>query len=431
MKIKKYLYILISGLIVGVVFSYITNSSAASSHNYVGNFILPKQSSIHFYNKQSNFDNYKKIDQTINKFIKQWEIEGVSVAISKDGKLVFAKGFGFADRDSSIVVEPFNLFRIASVSKLITAIGIMKLVDEDKLKLNDRVFGAGGILNYEPYTNYVDKRAEDIEIIQLLNHSAGWTTRWGDPLFIPHSIARQSNSEFPLSQEDIITFMLGRRLHFAPGTASYYSNLGFIILEKVIESVSGLKYEDYIKNEILYPLDVYDMKIGGSFMHEREHLEVKYYEPVDHILVEKFDAFGEMVTESYGGNDIKTLGAAGGWIASSTDLLKILNALDYELDGFNILSKESLKLMTQIDTTGFQPLGWRAIKPDMWYRTGTLAGMYAIMVRQSDGFSYVFLSNTSTWKGTTLSDDIQRMMKRLLGNVSDWKVIDENFIFSN
>ncbi len=429
MQLKKYLYILISGLLIGVIFSYITKTSATTHETeYISP--LPVYSSTHFTNEQSNYPNYEIIDRTLNNFINRWEISGASLSISKDGKLVFAKGYGWADKEEGVIVEPFNLFRIASISKLITAIGIMKLVDENQLKLTDKVFGTDGLLNFYPYTDYIDKRVEEIEIVQLLNHSAGWTTHWGDPLFIPQSIARQTNKQLPLNQDDIIQFMLNKRLHFTPGTASFYSNLGFIILEKVIEKITMVKYEDYIKSEILYPLDIYDMTIGGSYYHEKQELEVKYYEPEDHILVEKFDNFGQMVPESYGGNDIKTLGAAGGWIASSTDLLKILNTLDYEQNNFNILSEESLKQMTKQDTTGFQPIGWRSVNSQTWYRTGTLAGMYAIMVRENNGFSYVLLFNTSTWKGTTLSDDVQKMMNRLFYAVKDWNIIDEEFIIS-
>ncbi|HJX70556.1 MAG TPA: serine hydrolase domain-containing protein, partial [Bacteroidales bacterium] len=85
------------------------------------------------------------IDSIFNDFLSRMQIKGASVAIAKNGRLIFAKGFGFADEEDSIKAEPKNLFRIASVSKLITAITVMKLNEEGRIDLDDKVFGPNGI----------------------------------------------------------------------------------------------------------------------------------------------------------------------------------------------------------------------------------------------------------------------------------------------
>ena len=109
-------------------------------------------------------------DRNFERFREQNNLKGLAVAIVKNEKLVFAKGYGYADIDKKISTSPDQLFRIASVSKLVTAITIMKLVENGKLKLDGKVFGKYGILNDEKYLQIKDKRLENITVRNLLNH---------------------------------------------------------------------------------------------------------------------------------------------------------------------------------------------------------------------------------------------------------------------
>ncbi len=88
-----------------------------------------------------------RFDSVMESFIRRWQVSGASVALVKHGKLVYAKGYGLADKENNEPVQPTHLFRIASISKLVTAVGIMKLVESNQLSLNDTVFGENGILN--------------------------------------------------------------------------------------------------------------------------------------------------------------------------------------------------------------------------------------------------------------------------------------------
>lgn len=117
-----------------------------------------------------------KIDTIIADFMRQWSLKGVSVAVSQDEKLAYAKGFGYADVANNEKVSPQHLFRIASVSKLITATAIMKMVEEKQLKLTDKIFGREGILN--EYTQIKDARALQIEVEHLLTHTSGWKNKF-------------------------------------------------------------------------------------------------------------------------------------------------------------------------------------------------------------------------------------------------------------
>lgn len=359
---------------------------------------------------------YEVIDKSLKSFFRrEWLNGGMQVAISKNGKVVYSKGYGYSNVEDSIEMQPYNRMRIASVSKLITAIAIMHLVEQGKIYLDQRVFGFFGILNDEIYLTYKDKRITDITVRQLLNHSGGWTTRWGDPMFMPHSIARQMGKKLPISMQDIIRFMLEKRIHFTPGTASIYCNFGYGVLGEIIAKVSGMPYEDYVKSEILAPLGIYDMQLGYSFKHQALPNEAYYYEADTSACALNYNSDTTIyVRRSYGGTDINTLGAAGGWVASATDLLKIALAIDGFDDVPDILSKESISEMTKHDL-GFDPIGWRSTKGDStWYRSGTLAATTAMIARHPNNVNYVILMNTGNHRGPELATVVKLIMDQII-----------------
>lgn len=381
---------------------------------------IPEFTSQRIPDSFSNDPDFSAFDQRINTFLNKWNIVGASVAVAKDDKLLFAKGYGLADKESQTPAESYNLFRVASVSKLVTAVGIMKLIENNQLTLESKVFGKDGILNDSCYLNYVDKRVELITVHQLLEHSAGWTPRYGDHMFMPTVIAQKLNKALPISKNDIIEFALMHRLHFQPGSYSSYSNLGYMILGEVISKVSGQEYESYIKKEVLFPLGIYDMCLGGSHKDEKKELEVSYYEPDTTLLVEDYTGSGQMVLRSYGGNDIRTLGAAGGWIASATDLMKLMLAIDGNQRFSDILSPETIQLMVNPETPQKSPLGWRKVNENEWVRTGTLASTSAILVHRKDALSYVFVINTGSWKGADFTRELERCMNSAIPSIQNW-----------
>jgi len=220
----------------------------------------------------------EKMDRIISTFQKKWGIKGISVAVTKDGRLVYAKGFGYADEKNGELVDAHNQFRLASVSKLVTAIAIMQLNEQERFDLDDPVFGPDGILNDSIYRNYSDPDVEDITVRHLLTHTSGWSRKSGDPMFQPHLIARKMKTGLPVTNETTIQYVLKRKLNSTPGSKYSYSNVGYVILGKVIEKVTKMAYEDYVKLNILYPLNIWDMKLGSSFYEDKTINEVSYYE---------------------------------------------------------------------------------------------------------------------------------------------------------
>jgi len=373
------------------------------------------------FNKLIEEQNSGVIDGIMEKFRAQNGLKGVTVAIVKDEKLIFTKGYGYANEEAQIQASPTHLFRIASVSKLITAVAIMKLVENSKISLDSKVFGKYGILNDEPFLHIKDRRLEKITIRNLLNHSGGWTQHYGDLAFLPKVVAKGVGESLPVNIDSYIKFVTTHKVHFEPGSHSAYSNLGYVILGKVISKVSGTDYETFVKKEVLEPAGINDMQLGKSFPEEALPNEVKYYQPEDGQPIESYDGSGRMVPKIYGGNDIHLLSSAGGWLSSAIDLMKLIIVIDSESGVKDILSSESIREMTCVRTPKLDPLGWRATNErGEWWRTGTLLGASALVKRQPDGYSWVILSNTSTYKGPHLAVEMNRVMSHILSKVNKW-----------
>ncbi len=364
------------------------------------------------------------IDNALLRFMRSESLlGGASVAVSYRGRLVYAKGLGYSDLADSIEMQPYNIMRVASVSKLITAVAVMKLYEAGWLDLDQKVFGREGILNDSIYLNYKDRRFEEVTVYQLLNHSGGWTARWGDPMFMPNSIAMQTNKSLPISMQDILLFMQEKRVHFSPGSGSVYSNFGYGLLGLVIEKVAGTSYEEFVKSQVLEPLGIFDMQIGHSHLEDRLPREVLYYELDTTELVPDFATGKPISRRAYGATDIHTLGAAGGWVASASDLLKLVLTIDGLQSIPDQLTTATVDTMTH-HAEAFDPIGWRTTAGDCWYRTGTLAATSAIIGRLDNEVCYVVLLNCSNYRGPNLASMLKLCMNRAIERIDTWPEVD-------
>ena len=398
------------------------NPGAIESSSLLVDKLIPYN--VRLTNSSSEGSEFTGAEKTVNTFLRKWSIAGASIAIAKDGRLIFARGFGLADTASKTETQPYSQFRIASISKLVTAVGIMKLVEEGKLSLTDTVFGPSGILNDPYFSEPKDKRVYSITVEELLSHEAGWTQRYGDQMFMPLIIAEKMGVKPPVDTKTIVRFALDKRLHYTPGKGKAYSNLGYGVLGLIIEKVSGMSYENFCKQTLLEPLGIYDMKIAGNLHSEKAPFEVTYYVPSDIILKPSIYGTGELVSPSYGGNDIRSLGGAGAWIATAPDLMRLLLAVDGFKTRPDILNDQNIRFMTD-NNNGFAPVGWKATTLDgTWWRTGSFPGSAGMMKRQSDGISWVVLFNSSAWNGPEIYSYINNMMTRVISQISPLPDID-------
>jgi len=403
-------------LLIAALLCLVTINPGAKENNLdLVDKLVP--ANVRLTNEISSGQEFAMAENTINAFIKKWNIAGASVAIAKDGKLIYAHGFGYADTATKTETQPYSQFRIASISKLVTATAIMKLKEEGKLSLTDSVFGPRGILNDPYFSNPKDKRVYSITVAHLLSHEGGWTQRYGDQMFMPSVIAEDMRVKLPIDIKTIVRFALNKRLHYTPGKGKAYSNLGYSILGLVIEKVSGMPYEEYCRKEIFEPLGIYDMKIAGNMQSDRAPFEVTYYIPSDVKLKPSIYGTGEMMPPCYGGNDITSLGGAGGWIATSPDLMRLMLAVDGFATRPDILSDDDIRFMTD-NNNGYAPVGWKSTVMDgTWWRTGSFPGSAGMMKRQSDGLSWIILFNSSAWNGPEIYSYVSNMMNRAISRI--------------
>jgi CubicO group peptidase (beta-lactamase class C family) len=339
-------------------------------------------------------------DLLIRNFMKTWNIQGGAVAITKNGKLIYSKGFGYTDKRKRRAAKPDDLYRIASVSKPITSIAIMKLIEEGKLALTDTVFGEGKILDAPYYSEVIsDKRIYDITVQQLLEHTAGWDRNTKcdgyshfDPAFFPLHVADVEHAPNPVGDSTLIRFCLEKGLNHVPGNTFSYSNVGYLVLGKIIEKASGMPYENYVKTHIFQPLSIHDIHLGKNLAADKFKRETEYFGNSSTLSCY---GDGSRVPWQYGGFNLEAMNAHGGWVASAPDLTKLILAVDGLEMNPDILSAASIKCMgTSSDANSHYAKGWSVNKNNNWWHTGSLDGTATFVCKTNNGYTWAFLFNS-------------------------------------
>lgn len=382
-------------------------------------------------NSMSDSPQLEDMENKIKRYLLRWEINGAQIAVTRNDSLLYVKGFGWADMEKKQEMQPSNIMRLASVSKLLTAVGVMRLAEAGTLKLSDHVFGPKGILNDTAFTNAIkDQRYLDITVEQLLRHKAGFTTGAGDPMFSTRYIMMQNRLTTPPDNNTLMKILLKRRLGFTPGTAKRYSNVGYTLLSMIIEKKTRMSYEDYMRKFVFEPAGCYDFHIAGSYEKDRRRNEVKYYMHKGSEPVYEYNNSGRMVEKCYGENDIPNLKGAGAWCASAAELSRLVASIDLLPGVKDILSKKSVEFMTREMPDHDFSIGWNFCPKDRpWIRTGSLSGTSALVLRYPDGECWILITNTSTWKGHGFSNDTMRLFERLRQENRD-KFPKRNLFFS-
>lgn len=416
---KRYVLILAAAVVCGVQCILFGSGRCSSSEAGIDETCYRLNDSL--YNALSDMESTEKMERYIRNWMARNEIRGASLAVMKNEHLVYCKGFGWADKEREIPAEVGDIYRIASASKLITAVGIMKLCDEGLLTLDTKVFGPEGVLNDPQFSEIKDKRAEQITVRQLLNHTSGFSRRLGDPMFRITDIMRWEKMDHSPSADELIAFQLRQKLRDKPGGAPQYSNIGYLVLSRVIEKVSDVSYEEYLQEHVLRPAGCYDMHIAHNYYDERFPHEVKYYgsDPDDEI--EAFDGSGTMKPRHYGGNNITGLQGAGAWVCSAVELLRLVASIDGKPGVPDILSPQSVAEMKRIARKGDYALGWARYnsKTGSLVRTGTMSGTCAY-IESRGNTSYVFITNTSHYRGASFTNSIGRMVQTAMSRVTEW-----------
>ena len=394
---KLYLIGIKSALLTAIVITLLSGGKSSEAEQ-------PKKSDYPqlnrlISNEDSEIDELRALDKKIERYMTKWWIKGASLTITRNDSLIYAKGYGWADEEKGIEMQPGHIMRMASVSKLMTAVGIMVLQDRGLLNIKDTVFGPDGILCDSLYSSHIkDKKHYRITVEHLLRHQGGF---YRDPVFSSRDVKHQMGLDHAPEKEDYFKLVLSHRLRYLPGSVHKYSNFGYILLSEIIERVSGKPYEQFMKEDVFAPAGCYDMHIAGTYYTDKRDNEVRYYtHEGDGKYIEEYNDSGIMVERCYGGNNIPLLSGAGAWCGSTLEIARLVACIDGQDEIPDIISKEAVRQMTQYFDKSTFSLGWNDTTPGLgWSRSGTLSGTCALVKRFPDGECWVMITNTSTWKG--------------------------------
>lgn len=325
--------------------------------------------------------------------------------MAKDGKLLLAKGYGWADRDSKTAVTAQTLFRMGSINKTLTAIVVHQLVQDQQLTLDQAVAPLLAKVGIAPSRDG-DSRWAGVTVRHLLQHSGGMDReKSGDPFFQPtlRDEARRQGVA-PVSCEAIIKDTLERPLDFTPGERFAYSNTGYCMLGKVVEAVSGEPIGRRIGRTLLQPIIGKDFLSGKSL--DALPGETRYHsfagEP-NATAAPGLRAWAG-VAAPYGSYSIENMDALGSWVATPTDVLKVFLAID-GARGTRLLSADTLRAMLAEPNLSSVPSGQRKFyglgvevaktkQGANWWHGGSQPGVQTLALRTAAGYAWVIAFNS-------------------------------------
>ena len=371
------------------------------------------------------------LNELMRRTLKENNIPGATLAVSYRGELLFARGFGYSEVDTNTAMPAAANMRIASVSKPITAVAILLLVQDGKLKLDQHALE---LLEQHPSYSFKtqdavksDPRWSTISVRHLLNHSAGWNRQKSkDTVFQLVTVTQQLELKKLARNNDILQYQFRLPLDFDPGSQYDYSNVGYCMLGRIIEAASGQTYEQFVTERILSVAGMTQTRLGKTRLSDRAADEVRYYTQqitqtpaVWELATKKKGATFEMVAPTYGQWDLEVMDSFGGWTSTAQDLVQFVDAIDSEKSP--LLSEESRRLMLEpppftdrSSAAVWYGLGWniRTVGDDSrrnYWHTGSFAGTSSLLVRRHDGYSWAVIFNVDrTLKGDRCTDIVDQ-----------------------
>ncbi|MFN7930052.1 MAG: serine hydrolase domain-containing protein [Blastocatellia bacterium] len=252
----------------------------------------------------------ERIEQTIQQELQKSGAPGAAVAIELDGRIIFAKGFGYADVEGKVPFTAQTVSRIGSISKTFTALAVMQLVEQGKIKLDDEV---------QAYVPSFPKKSAPITIRQLLGHQGGIRHYQGDEML--------SNKHYDTVEAALAIFK-DDPLIAEPGTKYSYTTYGYNLLSRVVEAASGMSFCDYVQQRILTPLG----------------LKQTYFDEPARIIAQRarnYTKRKDSPLENAPAVDQSNKWGGGGLVSTVEDLLRYADSYDQR----KLLKAETIELM--------------------------------------------------------------------------------------
>ena len=351
-----------------------------------------------FANSQTPVERLQtELEPKIATEVQQQRLPGFAIGVIKDGKLVYAKGFGVSKLGGSAPITSKSLFHMASVTKTFVATSIMQLVEAGKIDLD------APLTRYLPYFRMADDRYKTITIRQMLSHVSGIPDvddyHWDKPEYDAGALERFVRSMAP------------QKLIFAPGEKFAYSNAAYEALGDVIAKVSGESFEDYVQHHILTPLG---MKDSTLLVREAnpQLLTSPHVMSGGQIVVSKIFPYNRAHSPS------STL------YSSIEDMSRwaMANLNRGELDGRRILKRETVDTMWQPVTDAFslkEGISWFMTEQVghrfVLHSGGDVGFRSLVMLAPDDGVAVVAMSNFAPESRDFVRDFTNGAMRIMLG----------------
>ncbi len=375
---------------------------------------------------------FEPFNAAMMRLIQEWNLPGGSLAVSHNGRILLVRGYGLANKSTGERVTPATKFRLGSMSKPITAVAILKLVEEGRLGLDDKVLPLLGDLG--PGADAIrDPRVHAITVRHLLQHTGGFDRAVsGDVVFMPHAgaaLARQKATGSPTCQI-ILRDALEGRLDFDPGSRFAYSNLGYCILGRIIERASGMSYGEFVRSRLLGPAGASGLRLGQTMATAPD--EATYYDYPEAPKVRAMPGVAEgMVPAPYGAFAVENMDAYGAWVSAPIDYLRFLLAINGQR-GPRLINEASVrKMLSRPDIPGtdaaepkFYGLGFSVRdlggNAKNWWHSGVQPGFYSFALRTARGHSWVSAFNSSPRDRETFFRDLDASLWAAASHVGRW-----------
>ncbi len=256
---------------------------------------------------------FEQLDEKFQEIVKQDHIPSLAISIVKDGKELFSKSYGYKDVAKKELANLDTLYRIASCSKSFTAMGILQLVDQEKLQLQDP------IAKYLPMLNF-PQSDNPITIHHLLNQTSGIPdTGYVEKIHRKHILL--DNSVEPITtKKEYYDFINGiKEFLLPPGTRFMYSNSNYFLLGEIIENVSGISYEKFMDNSIFKPLNMSRSTFSDAVIDKDTNKQTQY--------IVKPNTEGKIETLQRNIPGSECLSAAGGLFTTTNEINNYMNTL--------------------------------------------------------------------------------------------------------
>ena len=401
------------------------------------------------------------LDDAMEVLMKGKDVNAASLTVARHGQVKLSRGYTWAPPEFPITL-PNARFRIASASKAVTAVAVMKMLEDpiitgmkggglQALTLDTPVFQINGMPDLPAAYG---ASAQQMTIRDLLRHRAGWDRNVWEPLYSDTTVAGALSVSLPLSRQDMIEYMTSPALWPTPndpssigyvnnpGSAWTYSNFGFSLLAELIEVIKDQPYEDYVRRNVLVPVGAHDTFLGrtarllkrtdpdeviytaGGSTNPRWYVSDSNYDPMNAgnpttaSRVDDAEPGSLFPTTSYGRFNIHTIDAAGGWVSTTPDMVKLLRSFDpYDANMAGsdtpLLDWSSMwemwdrpeNISPNVSIGGDYVLGWQrdsvcsaaGTNVTIWHHGGAVDGAMSLIAHRADGISFAATFSRLRW----------------------------------